>query len=186
MKNEILETAREIMAGDDGQASYEEIAEMAIRRHALSVTAQSVAELASALKADDEMARKNTAILVPAPISRFAVLKQEWEAAYALAPRKEVEVQDEDGGSSFEMRVDRAWRYKGFDSFQQFIAADPQWVEEQKVVRQENVAKAKTFLAQTAVLPAQDRRKAYFALPDGVRGVMSDLLTRSQRKELLK
>ena len=173
------------MASDDGQASYEEVAEMAIRRHALPVTAQSVAKISSALKADDEMARKNAIIPEPKPLTRFELLKKEWEAAYALAPRKEVEVLDDDGGSSFEMRVDRAWRYKGFDSFGQFIASDPQWVEEQKAVRADSVEKAKTFLAQTATLSAQDRRKAYFALPDGVRNVMSDLLTRTQRKELL-
>jgi hypothetical protein len=67
----------------------------------------------------------------------------------------------------------------------QFIAADPQWVEEQKVARAENVAKARTFLAQTAALSARDRTNAFFALPDGVRSALSDLLTRSQRKELL-
>ena len=173
------------MSKDDGQASYEEVAEMAIRRHGLPVTAQAVAEIASALKADDEMARKNAIIPEPKPLTRFEVLKKEWEAAYALAPRKEVEVQDEDGGSSIVVRVERSWRYKGFDSFGQFIASDPQWVEEQKVVHTDSVAKARTFLAQTAALSAPDRRKAFYALPDTIRAAVSGLLTRSQRKELL-
>lgn len=180
-----MQTARAILANDDGQASYEEISEMAIRRHAVPVTAQAVAEIASALKAEDEMARKNAIIPPPQPLTRFETLKQEWEAAYALAPRKEVEVFDDDGGSSIAVRVDRAWRYKGFDSFGQFIASDPQWVEEQKSAQAKSATKAKAFLVETAGLPAQDRRKAFYALPDGVRSVMSDFLTRSQRKELL-
>jgi hypothetical protein len=65
------------------------------------------------------------------------------------------------------------------------MAADPQWVEEQKLACAAAMEKGKIFLAQTALLSVQDRRKAFYALPDAVRGGVAGLLTRSQRKELL-
>jgi hypothetical protein len=188
-KMTLIQTAKEIVASDDGQASYEQIAAMALRRHALPVTASAVAELSSALKADDEANNKTAELLravsKPEPLTRFEILAQEWEAAYAAAPRKEVQVQDEDGGSSIAVRVDRDWRYKGFENWGQFMAADPQWVEEQKLACAAAMEKGKIFLAQTALLSVQDRRKAFYALPDAVRGGVAGLLTRSQRKELL-
>jgi hypothetical protein len=180
-----------VVDDDDGQASARDLAVMAARRIGMQPNEAMIAAIVAVIAAQEAVnaARTTAAVAAMAPVvkTRAEILDAEWEAAWAAAPRHQVEVYDEDGGSSLEIKIVSGWTHKGFYQFEycRFLNSDEEYRQEEAVKNRPFQIAAKEFVASMATMRADEAKKAYQSLAPAVQTFICQLLPRHQRKVLL-
>jgi len=180
-----------IVNDDDGQASVQQLAMMYTRRVGIQpnerIIAAVVAVIAAQSAVDAAKSAAARAAMQPKVKTRKEVLIDEWEAAWADAPRHEVLVQDDDGGSSLALRIVRGWNYKGFEQHElfRFLDSDEEYRAEKAENRKVALVAAKEFVASIPTLSAGQAKTIYYGLKETVQALVREMLTRRERQALL-
>jgi hypothetical protein len=180
-----------IVNGDDGQASVEQLAIMYAHRCGIQPNERIIAAVVAVITAQNavDAAKAATALaaMQPKVKTRQEILVDDWDAAWAAAPRHETLVQDEDGGSSLEIRIVRGWTYKGFQQHElfRFLDSDEEYRAEKAENNKAALVAAKEFVASIPKLQPGQAKIIYYGLTETVQASIREMLTRRERQALL-
>jgi hypothetical protein len=180
-----------IVNDDDGQASAEQLAIMYCRRVGIQPSERLIAAVVAVITAqnavDNAKAAAARAAMQPKAKTRKETLVDEWEAAWAAAPRHETLVHDEDGGSSLAIRIVRGWTYKGCEQHElyRFLECDEEYCTEKAKENKSALVAAKEFVASIPTLPAGQAKTIFYGLTETVQASVREMLTRRERQALL-